>query len=129
MRKAFSICFSQSSHTLHVLHQKSSFSVQCNKTLQKCNQNPFFLEPQALQKISPETHFSSFFSPYYKKWKGRYLRPFLILMFVPPGHMHLGKKSQKSKKSPQNILHLTLFLRIPVLPPPSHPSRWGECLI
>ena len=33
---AFSICFSQSNHTLHVLYQKSSFSVKSNKTLQKC---------------------------------------------------------------------------------------------
>ena len=30
---AFCIGFSQSSHTLHVLYQKSSFSVECNKTL------------------------------------------------------------------------------------------------
>ena len=47
---AFSIGFSQSSHTLHVLYQKSSFCVESNKTLQKCSQNPFFWSLKPFKK-------------------------------------------------------------------------------
>ena len=111
---AFSICFSQSSHTLHVLYQKIAFAWKAIKHCKNAVKTPFF----GASSPSKNHPWNAFFSPDHKKRKGRYLRPFLILMFVPPGHKHLGKKSQKSKKSPQNILHLTLFLRIPVLPPP-----------
>ena len=83
---------------------------------------PLFLEPQALQQITPE---HTFFSPDHKKRKGRYLRPFLILMFVSPGHKNVGKSYRNLRKSPQHILHLTLFLRIPVLPPLSPKSMGG----
>ena len=47
---AFSIGFSQSSHTLHALYQKSSFSDVCKKTLQKCSQNPFFWSLKPFKK-------------------------------------------------------------------------------
>ena len=39
---AFSICFSQSTHTLHVLCKINSFSVASHKTLYKSSQRPFF---------------------------------------------------------------------------------------
>ena len=55
---AFSIGFSQSSHTLHVLYQKKTFVWKAIKHPVKMQSKPFFGEPQALQKITLETHFS-----------------------------------------------------------------------
>ena len=52
---AVSIGFSQSSHTLHALYQKSSSSVESKKTLQKCSQNPFFWSLKPFKK-SPLKH-------------------------------------------------------------------------
>ena len=56
---AFSIGFSQSSHTLHVLYQKSSFCVESNKTLQKCSQNPFFWSLKPFKKSPLKRIFQS----------------------------------------------------------------------
>ena len=105
---AFSICFSQSSHTLHVLYQKMCCSVESNKPLQKCSQNPFFFEPQALQKITPETHFSLQTSSIWDNSTS-------IL--------------EKMKKFTHHLAPAAFFCAFLSFPPPFHPSQWGECLI
>ena len=63
---AFYIGFSESSHTLHALYQKMCFSVESNKTLQKCNQTPFFCSNKPFKISTPEAHVLSFFSPGHK---------------------------------------------------------------
>ena len=123
---AFSIGFSQSSHTLHVLYQKNSFCVESNKTLQKCSQNPFFWSLKPFKKSPLKRIFHS--RPQEKERQVPSPLSYFDVCLSRP--QTFWKKSHKSKKNPQHMLHLTLFLRIPVLPPlPSHPSRWGECLI
>ena len=69
---AFYIGFSQSSHTLHVLYQKMCFSVESNKTLQKCNQTPFFCSNRPFKRSTPEAHFLSFFGPGHKHLRKLY---------------------------------------------------------
>ena len=121
---AFSIGFSQSSHTLHVLYQKSSFCVESNKTLQKCSQNPFF----GASSPSKNHPWNAFFSPDHKKRKGRYLRPFIILMFVSPGHKHFGTSHINLRKIPNTCCTWHFSCAFLSSPPPLSPKSMGGML-
>ena len=84
---------------------------------------PLFLEPQALQKITRETHF-----PLQTTSKGNLgtLSPFLSYVDVFfPDHKHLGKLHKHLRKLSKTSC-TCLLLRIFVLPPPPLPFTQVE---
>ena len=89
--------------------KKVALQLKARKHCKNAVKTPFF----GASSPSKNHPWNAFFSPDHKKRKGRYVCPFLMLMFFSPGHKHLGKLYRQVPKTSCTWRFSCAFLSCP----------------